>query len=150
MITNHYGIYVDSSKPITGVISNNNVEFLSDEIFSSNSVDLDYEEFLKSNPTQEELDSYESYSPTVLIGDWIKRKGKYQPKKSGEYSAIVREDVTQVVLSKYTRYCALCSPCYPGQGDLDSQGKFLAYTLPSDLIGQKEQQNVDYSISEKI
>jgi len=135
---NHWGFWVNSESPITGVIQNNSIEFLNDEIFSSKSIDLDWEEFLKSNPTDEEKEAYESDSPTVLIGDWIKRNGKYQPKKSGEFSAIVGEIYTQVVYSKNFKRCGLCSPCYPGQGDLDSTGEFLTYTLPEDLIGFKE------------
>jgi hypothetical protein len=135
---NHWGIWVDSESPITGVIQNNNVEFLNDEIFSSKSIDLDYEIFLKSNPSEEEVESYESDNNTYLIGDWIKRNGKYQPKKSGEFAAIVEECYTQVVYSKNFKRCALCSPCYPGQGDLDNEGEFLTYNLPLDLIGDME------------
>jgi hypothetical protein len=138
MITNHWGIYVDSEKPIGGVIQNNNVEWLDDECYNSKTIDLDWIEFLKSKPTEEEKEMYESDNPTILIGDWIKRNGKYQPKKSGEYAAIVGESETQVVFSKFTKRCALCSPCYPGQGDLDSEGEYLTYNLPEDLIGFKE------------
>lgn len=138
VITNHYGHYVNSEIPITGVIQNNNVEFLLDEIFSSKSVDLDYQEFLKSKPSQDEIDCYECDNPTILIGDWIKRHGEYLPKKSGEFAAIVNDFTTQVVFSKNTKRCSLCSPCYPGQGDLDSEGIYLAYTLPSEIIGNEE------------
>jgi hypothetical protein len=136
MITNHWGIYVDSETPITGVINNNSVEFLNDEIFSSNSIDLDYEEFLSENPTEEEIEFYESDNSTYLIGDWLKDdNGKYYPDQTGEYAAITGEIYTQVVFSKVTKRVRLCSPCYPGQGDLDSDGDYLAYNLPLDLIG---------------
>ncbi len=138
MITNHYGYTVNSETPITGVISNNNVEWLSDEIYSSKSIDLDWLEFLKSKPSQDEKDNYESQDSTVLIGDWVKYKGQYQPKKHGEYAAIVSELYVQVVYSKFTKRCALCSPCYPGQGDIDSNGEYLTYTLPPDLIGYND------------
>jgi hypothetical protein len=73
----------------------------------------------------------------VLIGSWKKGDdGLYEPDETGEYAAIVRETVTQVIWSKYTEGGALCSPCYPGQVDLDTPGKFLAYTLPKGLWGE--------------
>jgi hypothetical protein len=79
---------------------------------------------------------------TVLIGSWIKVDGKYEPDKSGEYAAIVNETTTQVVWSRHTKRCALCSPCYPGQADLDTlpgkYGDILAYCLPDDLMGNED------------
>ena len=135
MIKDHYGITVDSNTPITGVIANNDVEYLNDEIYAG--IDLDYEEFLKSNPDNQSVESWESYNSTYIIGSWIKNEdGTYSPDKTKEYAAIVSEVYTQVVYSKYTRRCQLCSPCYPGQGDLDSEGKFLTYCLPDDLMGK--------------
>ena len=132
---NHWGVWVDSEIPTTGVISNNSVEFLNDELYSG--IDLDYENWLKENVNEEDLDYYESGPDTTyLLGDWLKdEEDKYYPDPAGEYAAICGEIYTQVVFSKYTKKCALCSPCYPGQGDLDSEGEFLAYTLPADLIG---------------
>jgi hypothetical protein len=129
MVKYHYGIYVDSEKPTTGVVSNNNIaQFISDEM--CNGINLTYEEFASCT---EELENWE-YSPsdTWLIGGWIKNEGQFEPDKDSEYSAIVGEICTQVVWSKSTRRCALCSPCYPGQGDLDSEGEFLAYDVPAD------------------
>ncbi len=130
-VTNHYGIWVDPELPITGVIGNNEiVQFISDEMFS-NGIDLDWEEFIKS-PDYESDEDYDFFeSSTWLIGDWIQDKDElwdYDP--NGEYAAIVRESVTQVVFSKYTKKAALCSPCYPGQADNDTSGEFLAYDLP--------------------
>lgn len=56
-----------------------------------------------------------------------------KPDPDAEYSAIVGEVYTQVVRSKWAIRCALCSPCYPGQGDVETVGEFLAYTLPPDV-----------------
>lgn len=141
--TNHWGKWVDSDSPITGVISNNEIsQFISDE--SYNAIDLDYEAFIAELATQYDEDSdeyqeaieyYESDSPTLLIGDWIQGEdGKYEPDTSEgkEYAAIVREDVTQVVWSIYTIRARLCAPTYPGQADVEkeSNGEYLAYTLP--------------------
>ena len=135
-VYNHWGIWVDPEMPITGVISNNLiVQFISDEMYDC--IDLDYEEHLKSNDHNDNdcncLDHWESYDSTFLIGDWIKDKdGLYDYDPNGEYAAIVRESTTQVVYSKYTKRAGLCSPCYPGQADNESTGKFLAYDLPKE------------------
>ena len=84
MIINHYGITVDSEKPIVGVINNSAIsQLISGELY-----------------------------------------------ETSEYSLIVGETYTQVVWSKQTKRCTLCSPCYPGQGDLDTPGDFLSYDLP--------------------
>lgn len=149
MKTNHWGIWIDSDKPITGVVSNNTPEWLDEEI-CNRGINLNYEEWLKDQETvfneAETDDEWEHYledeyesqpDDTILIGDWKKdKKGLYEPDDSGEYSAIVHEDVTQVVWSKYTKRTALCSPCYPGQGDLDTPGPWLAYDLPPEVYGQ--------------
>jgi hypothetical protein len=130
----HWGKWVDSEDAITGVIQNNNVEFLSEDIYKG--IDLDYEKYVKEHPDEEDID-WESDNDTYIIGSWKKGEdGKYEPdKENGEYAAIVDEIYTQVVWSKFTKRCNLCSPCYPGQGDLDSEGIYLTYTLPPDLIG---------------
>ena len=53
-----------------------------------------------------------------------------------DYSAIVGSMYTQVVHSTHAQRCHKCSPCYPGQGDLDTPGDYyLAYTLPPDVWG---------------
>ena len=129
-LTNHWGIWVDPEIPITSVISNNLiVQFISDEMY--NGIDLDWEEFIQSDDydPDEEYDCFESSN--WLIGDWIKDKdGLWDYDPDGEYAAIVRESTTQVVYSKYTKRAGLCSPCYPGQADNESDGEFLAYDLP--------------------
>lgn len=138
MLKNHWGIQVDSETPITGVETNNRIEFLTDEIYSSNSINLTSETWVKEErPSIEEQEDYEwSNDQTFLIGSWKKDSdGLYIPDQTGEYSAIVGEIYTQVVWSRTTKKCALCSPCYPGQADLDSTGEFLAYCLPDDLMG---------------
>ncbi len=145
MITNHWGKWVDSEEPVTGVISNNNLawEWIEDECLTcqemweeiENNPDLDEEE------KQVELDSCEcDPCHTKIFGDWIldTKTNQYEPDTTnGEYAAIESESVTQIVWSKYTKRGALCSPCYPGQVDLDSEGDFLGYTLPDELINHE-------------
>lgn len=84
----------------------------------------------------------------VLIGSWKKdADGKWEPDpdaEGAEYAAIVREIYTQVVWSKtVVRVRSLCSPCFPGQADVDhddlvTEGGYLAYDLPADMYGDHE------------
>ena len=132
-VTNHYGVWVDPEVPITGVVSNNQVsQFISDECHDG--IDLDYEEHINSEFHDGDncdcIDWWEG-SITWLIGDWIKdSEGLYTHDPEEEYAAIVGEVYTQVVFSQHTRRSMLCSPCYPGQGDIGSDGDYLAYDLP--------------------
>lgn len=135
-IVNHWGIYVDPLVPITGVITNNEAVYNE----TSNGIDLQFEEHKLDCTKENHYDCYYdewTESGDYLIGSWIMNsEGLYEPDRSGEYSAIVRDTDTQVEWSRYTTKCALCSPCYPGQGDLDSSGEFLAYTLPPDMLDE--------------
>jgi hypothetical protein len=94
-------------------------------------------------------------SHTKLVGDWLEYTGPdikkhehecyfivngtgYTPNKQGEWAGILRETTVQIVWSIYTARAALCSPCYPGQADAGSDGEFLHYALPEDLIYKGE------------
>lgn len=141
MKKNHWGKWIDSEIPITGVISSNNVEWsnIEDEICPV------CEEIQKSHDEQREIDEeyeededWECFDHEKLIGDWVldTKTRKWDISKAAEFAAIVTDSTfncVQVVFSKYTKKCGLCSPCFPGQGDLDSDGEFLAYDLPEYL-----------------
>lgn len=154
---NHYGIAVDPNTPVTGVIQNNGRAFEALYDDTLDGVDLDYidymEEHLRTcedklcsyNNHDEATEGYEAQEPSYLIGDWTLMPDEtFEIDKEGEkgYAGIYRVggNVTQVVWSKYTtRVRAMCSPCYPGQADLDSgeteEGEgYLAYTLPPDYF----------------
>jgi hypothetical protein len=140
-IVNHWGKWVNSEKPVTGVMSIHNIawEFMDDEIClicEEIQEEIESDESLSEDEKEHELEFIEcDSSHDKIIGDWMKDKdGLYTPDESKEFAAIMRETVIQVVWSKYTARGALCSPCYPGQVDLDSEGDFLGYTLPSELI----------------
>lgn len=143
---NHWGKWVDSEVPVTGVAQNNRVEFLSEEIDAGTDITLeeyvdDNFEGLESEEVDKAIEDWDSSQDTILIGKWRKdSNGQYEPDPSGEYAAIVGEVYTQVVFSKVTKRCALCSPCYPGQGDLDTPGDFLTYDLPADVYGEAGKQ----------
>ena len=127
---------MDKFEPIGGVFQNNHVEFLNDEFFGPNAIDLDFEEHCKECNEEYHENCWEGQG-TTLIGGWKKNKdGLYEPDKESEYSAIVGEIYGQVVWSKHVKQCRICSPCFPGQGNLDSEGDFDTYALPPDLVGK--------------
>jgi|SRR3989304_2950722 len=137
---NHYGVWVDSDTPVTGVLSTNSIawECVDEEncLTCERTIDeIENDESIKDK--QSEIDWVEcDSSHTRIFGSWIydTKTKQYSPDKNGEFSAIENESTTQIVWSKFTKRGALCSPCYPGQVDLDSDGEFLGYTLPDDYL----------------
>ena len=133
--------------PITGVIQNNNIiDFISDYV-PHDAIDLDYHtnlhDFMDEHGiTDDQDDRVEEFNlnymnddaSTYLIGDWVLDPitQDYSPNPQGKegFAAIVRPYVTQVVFSKHITLANHCSPCYPGQGDLDTPGTLHTYTLP--------------------
>lgn len=141
MITNHYGHTVNSEIPVTGVLSSNSIawEWVNDDTcLTCEDIykDIQEDESIDEDDKESECDSVGCDSAhTKIMGDWIKdSNGKYIPDETGEFSAIINESTVQVVWSKFTTTGNLCSPCYPGQVDLDSKGDYLAYTLPDYLL----------------
>jgi hypothetical protein len=139
--TNHWGIWVDSEAPVTGVLNSFDIawEWIDDERC------LTCEEIAEEAKREAEASGEEvpedlfdfiecDSSHTKIIGDWREdADGKLEPDPEGEFAAIVGEVYTQVLFSKETKRCALCAPTYPGQADLDTPGEFLAYDLPENL-----------------
>jgi len=137
---------------LTGVIDNNSVPHIWDELGSGNEINLDYENALREHKLEcgedescaergheDWNDEYESQSDTMLIGDWAKDSdGDYVPIVNGDkgYAAIVRESVSQVVWSRaIAKRKSMCSPCYPMQADLDSgDGTIPCYAFPADMM----------------
>lgn len=145
----HYGKYVESDTPITGVLNTNMPEFLHEDTI--NGIDLDYEDYINETINNDpEGDNYEANDPTILIG-FIKCKPnekdivEYEPDTDAEYSAICSDQYTQIVRSKWVSRTTLCSPCFPGQGDLDTAGDFLTFTLPPGVFGSAEHLNIKKS-----
>lgn len=120
-------------KPITGVCGQYeyDVQTMIEEAYEG--INLMWEEHIQQckNELHDECMTGEEESD-ILIGGWKKVKGLYQVNKRGyEYSAIYRENMyIQVVWSKTAIYCNKCSPCYPKQGDIGTDGSLLAYSLP--------------------
>ena len=143
-----YGIEIDADVPIGGVISNHDIgDWLSDACYSSDAIDLGWEDAMEdyraehggADPDCEAMDDMASgdISGPHLVGDWTRDdNGEWSPDRSGShgFSAIVGEVNTQVLWSKSTARAHHCSPCYPGQADIGTPGRLLAYTLPSDCF----------------
>lgn len=138
MQTNHYGIRVDSDIPITGVFSIHNLEWICEDM-DNKGIDPDFEAHVRECPNEYHEECYGEGNSTTLIGFIFDEKsGKYDIDPKAEYSAIVSETYVQVVKSGYGIRCALCSPCYPGQGDADTAGDFLCYSVPPDVVGDSD------------
>lgn len=143
---NHWGWWVDSDKPTTGVVVVHSLtEWFWDTIFYGDAVNVTEVSMLEDwrDETGAGEDEYpeddlfwEIDEPTYLLGDWRKdERGQYVD-FDGDYgySAIVQTlggaYNAHVVRSRHARRAALCSPCCPGQCDLDSEGDFMAFDLP--------------------
>jgi hypothetical protein len=114
-------------KALTGVIDSNDprVYWLLEDFFYDG-IDIDYETALKEvDGNHEKLEEWER--GTTLIGFVKGEDGLYDIDEKEEFAAILRETVVQIVKSPVTVKCAMCSPCYPGQGDLSSKGHHLTY-----------------------
>lgn len=150
MIINHYGITIDSSIPITGVINCNSVssESLNDDMFYRSGINLSFENYKRDHEKfcdnddciaedhGIEYENYISENDTYLINYKLNEDDLYSPDISKEYCMVVSDVTIQVTYSKYAKNCNLCSPCFPGQGDLDSIGKYLTYSLPVDYFDE--------------
>ena len=147
--THHYGVTLDHNEPTTGVMIAHHSMALLDSTYDG--IDLAQEEHeaecdicqgIEEGSICDWADAgYER--GTVLAGDWKKDEGGlWDPDKDGTkgYSAIVGETYAQIVWSKYTTRARLCSPCFPGQCDLDAidpNGQ-LCYILPPDMLEEEK------------
>lgn len=147
-IVNHWGKWVNSEKPVTGVLNSNSISWewvMDEQCLTCEEIqqEIESDESLDDDEKQSQLDFMEcDSSHEKIMGDaWIldTKTGKYDTVENDEheFAAIIRESVIQVVWSKFTKRGALCSPCYPGQVDLDSDGDFIGYTLPPYLLGEE-------------
>lgn len=144
--TNHWGKWVDSNSAITGVHSIHDLNWDTypywDEICPICEENLrECEEHALETGEEVDYDQLEcDSSHQKLMGDWVldTNTNQWDVNKAGDegYSALMNEDTIQVIWSRWTERHALCSPCYPGQADVDSKGEFLCYVLPPELRGE--------------
>lgn len=120
------------STAVTGVISNNNITYLHDEICYGDAINLDYEQYVKDGYDPE---LYEENGDTYVIGYYLdETDGLYDVDKNAIFSAIVGPTYTQVTHSNVFAMCYKCSPCYPNQGDLETPGDILTFALPTTMF----------------
>ena len=132
-----HGKTMTPNKAIGGVLNSSDPEWLHDD--TTNAICPEYDQYIKDHPDDEYGDEYcDNGDDTYLIGFKLNSDNEYEPDVAAEYSAIVSSPYTQVVRSKYTSKCAMCSLCYPGQGDLDTPGDQITYTLPPDVFGDAD------------
>ena len=140
---------------IVGVGVGNNIEDWDNDF-----IDLQYEQTLKeliknAKDKAEELeldvdsdtieeDSIEKLAGFIgtdqLYGSWLQdEQDKYYPDPDGEYAMIYdsNNNIYQVVHSKFAIKSYHCSPCYPGQGDIDTEGELISYCLPPDMMREE-------------
>jgi hypothetical protein len=72
---------------------------------------------------------------TILIGYIKGSDGLYDIDPNAEYSAVCNELWAHITASEYVCRCGAGSPCIPYQGDLESPGNELCFTLPADVWG---------------
>ena len=144
-----------SGTPVTGVISVHSVsEFLIEDIFN-NGIDLDYEAYIEENgDDQETIDMYEMQEPEILLGFVKGSDGKYDVDKDAEISLIYNGsfNTIQVVRSKYIKMgLRPCSPCFPGQADLDTNdGNLWAWSLDKEDISEYAEESAKQGIFEYV
>lgn len=137
---------MNNKHPVTGVINANSLsaEAISDE-FWGNGIDLSFEEYIQEHG-EDAAEEYEANGDeTYLCGFYKKEEGpdagKYVPDPDAPCSAILSTDrnVIQVVRSNWiVKDARWCSPCYPGQADLDStDGGVVAYSVPQDWFDKE-------------
>ena len=134
---------------VTGVIHNAAAMWLTEDL--CNAIDLDWLEHCASCPNEDHDECWESGGDETLLigfiecesenGAWFEVGGVfYTIDENAEYSAISNVPYTQIVRSLWAAECNKCSPCYPGQGDLDTPGTdYLAYCLPPSMFDDTDE-----------
>jgi len=136
----HYGVIAHKDEPIRGVVLTSRPEFLHED--EADGIDLSWLEHLSVCEKDDHSECMYGESD-VLIGFIETTDGVFEIDVEAEYSAFVRSPYTQVLRSKHAKRCALCSPCFQGQGDLDSDGEYLTYDLPPEVWGKQSPQKGD-------
>ena len=129
-VSTHYGVPVSTGVPVPGVFTNGDVDFL----FDLDMDDVLYQEHIAGCKKDEHdlcdtpEDTHEWLGGFTLVGEG----GKLLWARNLETNIAfdVSEIYSRVFASQWVIKSCLCSPCYPGQGDVDSNGEYLAYSFP--------------------
>jgi hypothetical protein len=99
------------------------------------------QDFIRQGNNPEDFEGDDELS--ILIGFYYK-KGQYYPKKKADLVAIINSDYVQILRSNYITNCRECSPCFPNQADITSNGdNTFGYTPPPEYID-------DYNLKNRI
>jgi hypothetical protein len=118
----------------------------------------DYDFVVDPQEVVNENDLYDDYikndedsDDTRLIGFMKDEDGFYVEDPKAEYSCVLGEVCGQVTQSLYICKCNHCSPCYPYQGDLETEGDEWAFTLPPDVWGEDKPEFMKiYKLDHKV
>jgi hypothetical protein len=125
---------------VTGVMSGHDLDW--DVLDYNEMVCIDcevaYEDWLEENPdaeTDEFWGQHECSGHDHLYGDWKQGKGgKWEADRDGRQGFALIYDsnmnVAQVVWSRIAKWTWWCSPCYPGQGDVDEESMLITEPRP--------------------
>ena len=144
-----------NQKPIGGVVGQNSTssDFWEDKTYETYSwEDENTGEIKIHNPLfkneDDEIPDYVEEPLETFVGAWSCEydadEDRYYmlPDRNSSYEYAARynpdHNTIQIIWSRYAISCRFCSPCYPGQGDIDSPGmETLAYCLPPELMSEE-------------
>lgn len=73
---------------------------------------------------------------TLLYGfKFNEETNKYEEDPTADFSIIFGELYAQVTQSKYMAFCNKCSPCFPYQGDLETPGDIMTFSIDKETWG---------------
>lgn len=141
---------------VTGVISPNSMEFVWDEFMNDcrpdclfckqesekecDACSLDFSGrgiWIGLISTEEKTEDTLFWNEETKEGLMINPNAEWVARYNPEYNTI------QIIKSNWATHCHKCSPCYPGQGDLDTPGDLCcAYAPPPEVIGDEGNQEL--------
>lgn len=141
-----------------GVIHFNECNPCLHDLISSDCVEYDYEIKLRELLPDKRIEDIKGISEAqdaqceiTLVGAWKQVEKKcdhclscyyeWEIDKNNLYysfAAILNSRMClEVVWSKYAKRCSICSPCYPGCGDLTTDGSLETYAISPNLVEDK-------------
>lgn len=128
------------TQPITGVIALDSLQDWAWEEFTNESMS-DYD-FIQPRDMEEDEDYVEIENCTYYIG-LVLVDGLFEPDPDAEFSAVMQTlggayNLHVIASKTTTKVASMCSPCCPGQADIDSgQGNIECYALPKEYMGDE-------------
>ena len=136
--TNHYGKWVSSDTPVTGVRSNNQITWLMEELNSGSAIDLDYENYIHDMEEEGKgvLDEFAKAIPQNLEVKSVFEVGSPGPavlSVAKKYNADFDEEWIRYEASTDTfRYCKVIEGQYSEErvfGAMDNESGWSKGTL---------------------